>query len=308
MSFPFLSDLIRYLTGADIYLPVPFFGLMVAAALYVGVLVVRKEAARLHALGRLGLARIRDKTPATGGNKKNAGPRYLDVPPQDIVADLCFVTALAGMIGARVFHILEYPDQFLQDPVGMIFSRGGFTIFGGLIFGVTAGVWFVRRVGLPMLSMMDAAAPALMLGYGVGRIGCQISGDGDWGIPANMALKPEWLPNWLWTWTYENNIVGEIIPPPGVYPTPLYETLMSIVLFAALWAVRKHPFQAGWLFSLYLVFAGIERFLIEQIRVNVEYYFLGISATQAEIIAVVLIFAGIAGLGIFGRKREAATV
>jgi len=82
----------------------------------------------------------------------------------------------------------------------------------------------------------DAVAPALMLGYAVGRLGCQISGDGDWGIPADMALKPGWLPAWLWAQTYANNIFGAAIAPPGVYPTPIYETLLSLAAFGVLWA------------------------------------------------------------------------
>ena len=303
MCFPFLSDFIRHFTGFDIYLPIPFFGMMVAAALYVGVIVVRLEAARLYALGKLNKAKVKDPDPKGKNGKAKRGPTFIQVPPDQIVSDLCFVTAVTGMIGARVFHILEYPSEFIADPMGMIFSRGGFTIFGGLIFGISAGVWFVRRAGLQIRVMLDAAAPALILGYGIGRIGCQIAGDGDWGIPANMALKPEWLPNWLWTSQFQNNIIGEIIPLPGVYPTPLYETLMAFAIFGLLWAVRKHPFKAGWLFSMYLMLCGIERFFIEKIRVNSRFEFFGMSATQAEIISIVLILAGMTGLLLLSRRE-----
>jgi phosphatidylglycerol:prolipoprotein diacylglycerol transferase len=107
----------------------------------------------------------------------------------------------------------------------------------------------------------DAAA-------GIGRIGCQISGDGDWGIAANMALKPDWLPSWLWAQTYDNNIYGELIAAPGVYPTPIYETAMALLCFALLWPCGAIHSRIGWLFSLYLLLAGAERLLIEQIRVN----------------------------------------
>jgi phosphatidylglycerol:prolipoprotein diacylglycerol transferase len=150
--------------------------------------------------------------------------------------------------------------------------------------------------------LLDATAPAMMIGYGIGRIGCQISGDGDWGIAANMALKPSWLPTWFWAQTYDNNIVGEVIAAPGVYPTPMYETAMALVCFAILWAVRKHPFKMGWVFSLYLILAGVERLLIEQIRVNPVLDVAGVMGTQAQMIAVTLIVLGVVGMAALSRR------
>jgi phosphatidylglycerol:prolipoprotein diacylglycerol transferase len=147
-----------------------------------------------------------------------------------------------------------------------------------------------------------------MLGYAIGRIGCQISGDGDWGSPANLALKPDWLPLWSWAQTYDNNIVGELIAAPGVYPTPLYETLMGLACFGVLWAVRKHPYQTGWLFAVYLLMAGLERLLIEQIRVNPVLDIGALHATQAEMVAVVLTACGLAGLALLSRRPKRATM
>ena len=146
---------------------------------------LRRELRRLYAAGRIGAAR-------KGG---------IDVPPQDVVTDLLVFVLLAGVAGARLFHILEHTGQFMADPLGMIFSRSGLSIFGGLIFGVLAGLVCVRRWKLPVRPLLDAVAPAMMLGYAIGRIGCQVSGDGDWGIAANMALKPDWLPTWAWAQT-----------------------------------------------------------------------------------------------------------
>ena len=122
-----------------------------------------------------------------------------------------------------------------------------------------------------------------------------MSGDGDWGIAANMALKPDWLPAWLWAQTYDNNIYGELIALPGVYPTPVYETAMALLCFGVLWALRKHAFRTGWLFSVYLMLAGVERLLIEQIRVNPVFNVAGLQATQAEMIATLLIVLGTLG-------------
>jgi phosphatidylglycerol:prolipoprotein diacylglycerol transferase len=213
---------------------------------------------------------------------------------------------VAGIVGARLFHILEHTDQFAADPMAMIFSRSGLSVFGGLILGTIAGILFVRRWHLPARPMLDAVSPAMMLGYAIGRIGCQVSGDGDWGTVANMALKPDWLPTWLWAQTYENNIFGEVIAAPGVYPTSLYETAMGLACFALLWALRRHPFKTGWLFALYLLLAGLERLLIEQIRVNPVFDLGMVRATQAEIVAVALILAGLLGLALLRGRASAS--
>jgi phosphatidylglycerol:prolipoprotein diacylglycerol transferase len=282
--------------GYDQPLPIATFGLLVAVAVLLAGDCLKRELRRLHATGRIGAARTRVK-----GKDGLVGD--VAVPPQDIVADLSVVVVLVGIVGARLFHILEHTDLFLADPLSMIFNRSGLSVFGGLILGTLAGLICLRRWKLPIRPLLDAVAPAMMLGYAIGRLGCQISGDGDWGSAANLALKPDWLPTWFWAQTYENNIFGVVIAPPGVYPTSLYESLMALACFALLWALRKHPFQMGWLFSVYLLFAGLERLLIEQIRVNPVLEFAGLHASQAEIIAVVLAILGLVGLAILGRRQ-----
>ena len=151
----------------------------------------------------------------------------------------------------------------------------------------------------------DALAPGLMIAYGIGRLGCHLAGDGDWGIASDIALKPDWLPMWLWAETYSNNILGIDLSQNPVYPTPIYEFVACLLLTGILWAVRKHPFRAGWLFSLYLVFNGIERYLIEQIRVNNTFELFGIVLTQAEMISIILFSLGVAGLVRFTRRPHA---
>ncbi|PRC90759.1 prolipoprotein diacylglyceryl transferase [Solimicrobium silvestre] len=286
MSFPYLSDLVKALTGYDLPLPLPMFGLCVAAAMLVAASFLKRELGRLHAIGKIGVAQVRG----------------VATPPQEIVPDFIAVVMLAGIFGARLFHILEHTDMFLAHPWKMIFTTSGLSIFGGLIFGTLAGVISVIRWKLPIRPMLDAAAPAMMLGYALGRVGCQISGDGDWGIAANMALKPTWLPSWFWAQTYDNNIYGAVIPAPGVYPTSIYETVMALACFGLLWALRKHPFQLGWLFSVYLFLAGLERLVIEQIRVNPMLEFGGIYATQAEFISVGLMILGLLGVALLSKR------
>ncbi len=269
MSFPYLGDLLRVGLGVNAPLPIPMFGLLVALAVALAARVFSLNIRRAEALDRL---------PADSHR---------------LVADLAAITLLAGIAGARVFDILDHLPQFAAHPASLVFSRRGFSIYGGLFFGVVAGIWFLRRRSIPVLPMLDSVAPALLLGYAVGRIGCQVSGDGDWGIAANLALKPEWLPMWLWAQTYHGNIVGEVIPPPGVYPTPIYEIVASLLMFLILqrWAKRARPL--GSIFALYLLGAGFERLLIEKIRVNPRLNFLGFAFTQAELISVCLILVGI---------------
>lgn len=91
---------------------------------------------------------------------------------------------------------------------------------------------------LPVIPMLDATAPAMILESGIERLGCPIAGDGDWGIVANMPLKPSWVPEWLWAQTNDGNITGATIAPPGVYPTPIYEIGMALAIFWILWLLR----------------------------------------------------------------------
>ena len=280
MSFPYVTDIVNAIFGTRWHLPLPTFGIIVATAVALATAVAIRLAKSYEQLGRL--------------------------PPRThaVITDMVLVSTLAGIIGARVFDILDNLDRFVADPISLILTRSGLSIYGGLCFGIAAGVIFLKRRSLPVIPMLDAAAPALMLGYGIGRLGCQIAGDGDWGITSNIALKPDWLPTWVWAQTYDGNITGVVIAPPGVYPTPLYEIAMALAIFGVLWLLRLHRNRPGYLFSVYLLLAGFERLLIEKIRINPRYDVFGIHVTQAQSISFLLIIAGLAGvLATLGKAR-----
>jgi phosphatidylglycerol---prolipoprotein diacylglyceryl transferase len=119
-----------------------------------------------------------------------------------------------------------------------------------------------------------------------------------------MALKPHWLPTLLWAQTYDHNVIGATLAPPGVYPTPLYEIAMGLLAFAILWWLRKLPMRPGWLFSVYLLLCGLERSAIELIRVNPRMSVLGIELTQAQIIAAALSVLGAVGIAVCLRRAS----
>lgn len=230
--------------------------------------------------------------------------------PYEVVGNLTVAAAISGLIGAKIFHNLEYWEDFLKDPIGNLLAFSGLTFYGGLLFGAITVLYLANKKKIHWRHMLDIGAPTMMLAYGLGRMGCQISGDGDWGI-VNTAPKPGWLnwaPDWLWSYNYPNNVLKEGVPipgcvgeycnqlPQGVFPTPLYETIICVVLFFVLWKLRTRIKIPGMLFAIYLIMNGVERFLIEKIRVNVKQDFLGMQLTQAEIISFGLILLGIVGI------------
>lgn len=277
--------------------------------------------------------------------------------PHDRVGDLTIYAFIFGFIGAKIFNSLENWNDFVHDPIGSLFSFSGLTFYGGLICAALAIWYYARKHGITFWHLNDAAAPGLMLAYAVGRIGCQVAGDGDWGIlntayltngsgksvlagspgdyvqvmqrykevylpqfgsldqvPHLAARAPSFLPNWLFAYSYPHNVISEGVRiadcngqycshlPIPVFPTPLYETLVCLGLFFLLWALRKRLRIPGTLFAVYLIVNGIERFLIENIRVNTKYDIFGLHPTQAELISSALVITG--GILYFQLKRR----
>lgn len=232
------------------------------------------------------------------------------VHPYEIMGTLLMWAAVWGFIGAKIFHNLEYWDDFIKDPIAGLLSFSGLTFYGGLIMGGAAVLYQANKYGIKWIHMLDIAGPGLMLAYAVGRIGCHLSGDGDWGIE-NVAAKPSWLswaPDWIWSFNYPHNVVNEGVPIPGctgnycnqlplpVFPTAFYEVLMGLAIFAFLWSIRHRIKIPGLMVSIYLILNGVERFLIETIRVNSKYHAFGLSFTQAELISFIMVVLGVIGV------------
>lgn len=295
---------------------------------------------------------------------KEPEQRSIRIWPHDRVGDIVIISLVFGILGAKLFDNLENWDDFIDHPIERIFSAGGLTFYGGLITAGIAICVYASRKGIKLIHLVDAITPAMMIAYAVGRIGCQVSGDGDWGIynsayitdptgkvaeakpgdfmtglernktyflngtvadsgkatptfvtdrkNATLAEVPHkyvkalsFMPIWMVAYNYPQNVNndGIIIPgnyqdhnrviPSPVFPTPFYETVACTLLFLMMWAFRKRIKVAGTISGIYFILNGVERFLIEKIRVNNQYHFLGIHPSQAEIISFFLILTGI---------------
>jgi phosphatidylglycerol---prolipoprotein diacylglyceryl transferase len=248
----------------------PTFGLMVATAMVAAYYVLRAEMARRDLAAK-------DSTTAE---------MFIAVP------------ALCGIVGAKLYHVLETPQELFRDPVGQIFSRVGLAWFGGLVAGFAAFAWLARWHKIPLLEMFDAGSAAAALGYGVGRIGCLLSGDGDYGVPTTLP----------WGMSFPNGLVStkQTCVDQGwpsdcrVHPTPIYEFVVACAIAWILWRLGARQLKSrpaadrlrpGTVFAAYLVLTGVARFLVESIRINPR-SFLGMSNAQAA--SVLSVLAGMA--------------
>lgn len=232
--------------------------------------------------------------------------KEVDVHPHELMGNILLWAAVFGFAGAKVFNALENWGEFMKDPVGMLIGFSGLTFYGGLICGGAAVLYIANKHNIKPLDMLDIGGPGMMLAYALGRVGCQMSGDGDWGI-TNTAAKPGWLswaPDWMWAFKFPHNVNDEGVAIPGcvgkfchelaypVYPTSFYEVIVCLLLFWLLWSIRDRIKPAGVMFGIYMILAGVERFFIELIRVNTKYHVAGISFTQAEFISLLMVVGG----------------
>ena len=290
--------------------------------------------------------------------------RKVRIWPHDRVGDIIILGLIFGILGAKLFDNFEHWDEFIKDPIGKIFSASGLTFYGGLILAAIAICYYAYKKGITIAHLMDAAALSLMIAYAVGRIGCQVSGDGDWGVYnsayksdnlgnlslaaatdfesmlqknstyflkgnvldsannretyvtdrtyASLAQVPHknvkgvsFLPMWFFAYSFPQNVNNDgiampniaeehfrVLPSP-VFPTAFYETIICTLIFLFLWSIRKKIKTPYVMFGLYLILNGVERFVIEMVRVNIQYS-VGVSTlSQAQQIALLLVVAGV---------------
>jgi phosphatidylglycerol---prolipoprotein diacylglyceryl transferase len=206
--------------------------------------------------------------------------------PVDWAYEILFAALIGGLVGARLYFVIQNYDDVKHDLLGSLFSGSGLVWYGGLIGGAIAVCVWARWRGFLSLALLDLAAPGLALGYAIGRIGCQVSGDGDYG-------KPSHLP---WAMSYRH---GTVPTPPGVrvQPTPIYETLSMGFVAWLLWRWRDR-FRPGALFAFYLVFAGLERFLVEFVRRNP--HVIGV-LTAAQLESLAMLAVGLTWVAVLAR-------
>jgi phosphatidylglycerol:prolipoprotein diacylglycerol transferase len=191
-----------------------------------------------------------------------------------------------GIVGSKVFHILEHLDEFSADPAGVLFSGAGLSAYGGFILSFLLAWFVVHKSGERFLKAADVASPPMALGYCFGRFGCHVAGDGCYGAATSA----------FWATAYPNGIVPM---SAAVHPTPLFEVFFSVIVLGLLLHLRKREMPEGRLFFLYLALNGLPRFFVEFIRLNPK---MVLGMTQAQVIGLLFVAAGVAGWVYSGRR------
>ena len=242
-------------------LTIPTFGLMVATGLLVSAYVLQAD-----------FDRRREGFRKRGYLKENQESSHHD---EGFL--IIGIAGISGLVGARLYHVLESPRELVADP-SLLISRFGFAWFGGFLGGFVALFLLAKHYRIPVLEFMDFCSPAAAVGYAIGRIGCLLSGDGDYGVPTKLP----------WGMSFPNGVVPTT---ERVHPTPIYEFLIWMLIAAILWQLGKKTLGGeapGRVFCAYLVLTGVARFLIEFIRINPR-SFLGMSNAQtASVISILL--------------------
>ncbi len=216
---------------------------------------------------------------------ENKRRKLVKVDPYNVIA----VVALAGILGAKVWHVIDTPADRLTPEILSSFwnvvgwFRGGFAWFGGFVAGITALLLLARKYRIGMLTMLDVSSSAAAIGYAVGRIGCLVSGDGDYGIPTSLP----------WGMAFPNGLVPTM---QRVHPTPIYEFLAGVLIYWYIWRrgtrAVQHPLAAGVITGEFLILSGIERFLVEFIRINRITQPLILGMSNAQLAALLTTIAG----------------
>jgi phosphatidylglycerol:prolipoprotein diacylglycerol transferase len=269
-------------------LSIPTYGLMVALGMICAAYIFQAD------LDRRGM---KTETPLS--------PWFPSIPLDAFT--MITIAGLTGIFCSKVYSALESPTEFIAHPVGLIFNRYGFTWFGGFLGGFAAFIFLGKRAGFSLLGFLDACSPAGAFGYAIGRMGCLLSGDGDYGTPTTLPWGMS-FPNGVVPTTGVNGTCALYGWPETckVHPTPIYEFLAWCAIGAFLWYLGgqflRRPQDKGLIFCGYLILTGIARFLVEIIRINPR-VFLGL--TNAQIVSILSVLAGI-GLFLWIKNRDAA--
>jgi phosphatidylglycerol:prolipoprotein diacylglycerol transferase len=230
--------------------------------------------------------------------------------PADYASSMIVWAAITGIAASRLLDIFNNFSSYMADPKSMIFSGSGFVWYGGMIGGILAVYVVSRRYKIPFLQTADMAAPALAIGQAIGRLGCLTSGDGDWGLPSTLPWAMS-FPKAIVGWNSDTvlklgpggTLISGYFPGVRVHPTPIYETILYTGVFLLLWSLRKKGLADGRLLYLYLMLAGLARFMVEFLRINPR-VFAGLS--EAQVIAIGMMIVGGIGWLFSGEKHTAA--
>lgn len=244
--------------------------------------------------------------------KKKTLPKVIEKPaslyPHDYAGEIIMISAIVGVIGSNALEMLDHPKEYWQDFIQnpLLSLTSGFTVVGGLLFGIAAMIIYARIKKISAPHLLDSIASVFMLAYAIGRQGCQWSGDGDWGIATTPYHRPAFIPDWFWGQTYAHNIINDgqpIVNCPELYcmqlaephfPTPVYESIMAFGVFIFLWSVRKKfTSMPGMLVAFFCVGNGLERFFIEFIR-ETDKKSWALNMSMQQMISLGLIVFGIA--------------
>jgi len=205
--------------------------------------------------------------------------------------------AIGGIAGARIYDVINNWPAYASNPWSIVFSGSGFVWYGGFIGGVLAAALVARSYKVPILQAFDMCAPALILGQAFGRLGCLLSGDGDWGLTSTLPWAmayPKAIVGWNSRTVLKLNEHGHLVsgyfPGVRVQPTPIYESLMYAGIFCLMWSMRKQA-PEGRLLCMYLILEGFARFMVEFIRVNPRVAY---GLTEAQLISLVMMVIGLA--------------
>lgn len=209
--------------------------------------------------------------------------------PEEMGSTIVFLSLIGGIVGSKIFYILEEWNFGSEKPLShyltkdYLLSPSGLTFYGGLILAIILMIIYCRMKNLEVLKLFDMMAPSAALGYGIARIGCHLSGDGDYGTVVNGTA---------WEFLGYSYVNGTVPTKPGdlVHPTSVYELVVAVLIFYYLWNLNRKQKPAGTVFAMFLILTGAARFLVEFIRINPD-VISGLS--QAQIISVIMMITGV---------------